>query len=107
MESSHKSNSGLKRIWRASFYSADGFRAAIRHEHAFRQELFLCAVLLPFAILLPLISLERAILIASLLLMLIVELLNSAIEAVVDCRNGWYLERGKFSLLPLLLQRLD
>ena len=84
MESSHKSKNGLQRIWRATFYSAAGFRAALKHEHAFRQELFLCAVLLPFALWLPLIAMERAILIASLLLVLIVELLNSAIEAIVD-----------------------
>ena len=84
MESSHKSKSGLQRIWRATFYSAEGFRAALRHEHAFRQELLLCAVLLPFALFLPLIAMERAVLIAALLLLLIVELLNSAIEAIVD-----------------------
>ena len=84
MESSHKSTSGLQRIWRASFYSAEGLRAALRHEHAFRQELLLCALLLPFALFLPLIAMERAVLIAALLLVLIVELLNSAIEAIVD-----------------------
>lgn len=82
--SEHKSKSGLKRIWRAMFYSAQGFGAAVKHEHAFRQELFLCVVLLPFAIFLPLTLLERAVLIASLLLVLVVELLNSAIEAIVD-----------------------
>lgn len=84
MESNHKSKSGLQRIWRAAFYSLDGFRAAIRHEHAFRQELLLCVALLPLAVWLPLSPLERAVLIATLLLVLIVELLNSAIEAVVD-----------------------
>lgn len=84
MESSHKSKSGLVRIWRAMFYSADGFLAAIKHEHAFRQELLLCAVLLPFALWLPLIPMERAVLIAALLLVLIVELINSSIEAIVD-----------------------
>ena len=84
MESNHKSKSGLQRILRAAFYSLDGFRAAIRHEHAFRQELLLCVALLPLAVWLPLSPLERAVLIATLLLVLIVELLNSAIEAVVD-----------------------
>jgi len=82
--SDHKSKSGLTRIWRAVFYSAEGFGAAVRYEHAFRQELFLCVVLLPFAVLLPLTRVERAVLIASLMLVLVVELLNSAIEAVVD-----------------------
>ena len=84
MESSHKSKSGMQRIWRATFYSAAGFRAALEHEPAFRQELLLCAGLLPFALWLPLLPTERAILIGSLLLVLVVELLNSAIEAVVD-----------------------
>jgi diacylglycerol kinase (ATP) len=83
-ESPHKSKSGLVRIIRAFGYSLDGFATAIKHEHAFRQELILCMVLLPFAILLPLTPLERAVLIASLLIVLIVELLNSAIEAIVD-----------------------
>ena len=84
MENIYKSKSGLQRIWRASIYSVAGFRAALKHEYAFRQELFLCAALLPVALLLPLVALERAILIASLLLVLVVELLNSAIEAIVD-----------------------
>jgi diacylglycerol kinase (ATP) len=84
MESPHKSKSGLVRIWRAFRYSLEGFGAAIKHEHAFRQELMLCLVLLPFALLLPFEIVERVLLIASLLLVLIVELLNSAVEAVVD-----------------------
>ncbi len=83
-ESSHKSKSGLVRIWRAFFYSMEGFSAALRHEHAFKQELVLCALLLPFAIFLPLGLVERVILISTLLMVLVVELLNSAIEAIVD-----------------------
>ena len=84
MESGHKSKSGWQRIWRAMFYSMDGFRAAFKNEHAFRQEIMLCVILLPAAIFLPLAPMERAILIISLLIVLIVELLNSAVEAVVD-----------------------
>jgi diacylglycerol kinase (ATP) len=84
LESAHKSKGGLQRIWRATFYSVDGFRAALKHEHAFRQELLLCALLLPLALWLPLLPMERAMLIVSLLIVLIIELLNSAIEAVVD-----------------------
>jgi diacylglycerol kinase (ATP) len=83
-KSPHKSKSGLVRIIRAFGYSLEGFATAIKHEHAFRQELILCLVLLPFAILLPFAPLERVVLIASLLIVLIVELLNSAIEAIVD-----------------------
>ena len=84
MESPHKSTSGLQRIGRAFFYSMDGFTAALKHEHAFRQELMMCMVMLPFAIFMPLVATERVLLIASLLLVLVVEILNSAIEAVVD-----------------------
>jgi len=84
VDSGYKSKSGLQRIWRAALYSAAGFSAALKHEQAFRQELVLCAVLLPLALWLPLILLERTILVVSLLLVLVVELLNSAIEAVVD-----------------------
>jgi diacylglycerol kinase (ATP) len=84
MENSHKSKSGLARIGRAFGYSLQGFAAAWRNEQAFRQELLLCLVLLPFALFLPLEILERVVLIATLLIVLVVELLNSAIEAVVD-----------------------
>ena len=84
MESQHKSKSGLQRIWRALFYSRDGFVAAVKHEHAFRQELMLLITLLPTALLLPVNTTDRVLLIGSLLIVLIVELLNSAIEAVVD-----------------------
>ena len=84
MDSAHKSKSGLARIGRALRYSLQGFAAAWRNEQAFRQELLLCLMLLPFALFLPLEILERVVLIATLLIVLVVELLNSAIEAVVD-----------------------
>ena len=84
LEAPYKSKSGLTRIWRAFFYSMAGFSAALKHEHAFRQELFLALIFLPVAVLLPLTLGERALLITTLLLVLVVELLNSAIEAVVD-----------------------
>ena len=72
------------RIWRAFFYSMEGFSAALKHEHAFRQEIFLAVALLPVALFLPLTLIEKALLIATLVLVLVVELVNSAIEAVVD-----------------------
>ncbi len=84
LENPHKSKSGLTRIWRAFFYSLAGFSAALKYEHAFRQELILCLVLLPFAVFLPLDRVERIILIMTLMFVLVVELLNSAIEAIVD-----------------------
>lgn len=83
-ESPFKSKSGLTRIWRALGYSLDGITAAYRHEHAFRQEVWLAAVLIPIAFAIPVGLLGKAMMIGSVLLVLIVELLNSAIEAVVD-----------------------
>lgn len=82
--SEFKSKSGLKRIFSAFFYSIDGFRAAWKHEHAFRQELMLAVPGIVIALLLPVTSFEKLALIAVLVLVLVVELLNSAIEAVVD-----------------------
>jgi len=75
---------GLTRIINASGYSWAGLKAAFKHEAAFRQELILCLALAPLAMWLGHSAAQRAILIGSLLLVLIVELLNSAIETVVD-----------------------
>jgi diacylglycerol kinase (ATP) len=77
-------NTGLRRIVNATFFSLAGFRAAWRDEAAFRQETLLCVVLLPIGIWLGQTAVERALLIGSCLLVLIVELLNSGIEAIVD-----------------------
>ena len=75
------------RIVRAFSYSVKGLRAAYRKESAFRQELILAVVMLPLAVWLGRTGVERALLIGSVLLVLIVELLNSAVEATVD-RGG-------------------
>ena len=75
---------GLRRIWRALFHSLDGMGAALRHEAAFRQEAALAAILIPVALLAPAGGVGKALMIASVLVVLIVELLNSAIEAAVD-----------------------
>ncbi len=83
-ESPHKGKTGLKRVWNALFYSLEGFKAAWRHEDAFRQEAMLAVVLIPLAFFLATAPLQRALMIASVLLVLIVELINSAIEATVD-----------------------
>lgn len=80
-------NTGIRRIIRATRFSAQGFAQAWKHEAAFRQELALAAVLTPAAFWLGQTALERAALLSVLLLMLIVELLNSAIEAAID-RHG-------------------
>jgi diacylglycerol kinase (ATP) len=79
-----KKNTGFKRIFLAGGYSLAGLSAAYRQEAAFRQELLLAAVLIPLACWLRVAPLERMLMIATLLLVLVVELLNSAIEAVVD-----------------------
>jgi diacylglycerol kinase (ATP) len=75
---------GLAHIMQAAGYSMSGLRAAVTHEEAFRLELMAMIVLLPLAIWLGQSGIEYALLIGSLLLVLIVELINSALEAVVD-----------------------
>lgn len=82
--SQFKSKSGVKRIYAAFFYSMQGFKEAWRNEHAFRQEVMLVVPASILALLLPLSAMEKLALVAVLLIVLIVELLNSAIEAVVD-----------------------
>ena len=77
-------NTGLRRIINATFFSMAGFRAAWRDEAAFRQELLLCVVLIPSAFWLGRTAVERSLLIGSCLIVLIVELLNTGIENVVD-----------------------
>ncbi len=78
---------GIVRIWRATRYSWQGLCAALRSEAAFRQELALAVILAPAGLWLGANGMERALLIGSLLLVLITELLNSAVEAAVD-RHG-------------------
>ena len=84
VESPHKGKTGLRRIWNAMFYSFDGLKAAYRHEDAFRQEVWLALVLIPLALFLPVSGIGKALMMASVLMVLIVELLNSAVEATVD-----------------------
>ena len=74
----------LRRVWRAAGYSLQGLKAALRHEAAFRQEAALFVVLAPLGFWLGRDGIERSLLIGSLMLVLIVELLNTAIEAVVN-----------------------
>ena len=75
---------GLGRLYRAFFWSVSGLRAAFVHEAAFRQEILLCAVLAPAALYFGKTGVEKALLLGSLLLVLIVELLNSAVEVTID-----------------------
>jgi len=80
----HKGNKGLTRAWRALHNSWSGLVYCVKEESAFRQELLLAAVLLPTALFVPYGAIERLLLIGSVALVLIVELLNSSIEAAVD-----------------------
>lgn len=82
--SEFKSKSGLKRIFTALGYSIAGFRSAWRGEHSFRQELVLVILATVVALLLPVLASQKLLLIGVCILILIVELINSAIEAVVD-----------------------
>ncbi|MGF6220313.1 diacylglycerol kinase [Pseudomonas frederiksbergensis] len=79
-----KGQTGLKRILNASGYSLDGLRAAFTGEAAFRQLVLLNAILIPLSFVLNVSRVEQALLIAVCLLALIVELLNSAVEAAID-----------------------
>ncbi len=80
-------NTGIRRILRATKFSAQGLAQAWQHEAAFRQELALVLILVPVAAWLGQTALERAVLIGCCLIVLIVELINSAIEAAID-RHG-------------------
>lgn len=84
MSNPHKGRTGLERIVRATGYSIEGLQAAYRGESAFRQEFWLAAVLLPAAVWLGRSWVEVALLAGSVMLVLIVELLNSGIEAAID-----------------------
>jgi diacylglycerol kinase (ATP) len=84
MESPHKGKTGIKRLFNALKYSLAGLQAAFQNEDAFRQEVMSACVLVPLAFYLEHDMISRAVMIACVLLLLIVELLNSAIEATVD-----------------------
>jgi diacylglycerol kinase (ATP) len=84
MESPYKGKTGFRRLLNALGYSLAGLRAAFRHEDAFRQEVLLAVVLVPVAFFVESDMIGRAIMISCVLLVLIVELINSAIEATVD-----------------------
>ena len=81
-------NTGFRRIFRAARYSSQGLKHAWRHEAAFRQEVGITVILVPAALWLGTTPLERWLLIASCGLVLMVELLNCAVEATVDRFGG-------------------
>ena len=82
--SGSRRQTGWRRIKNALHFSLEGLRACYTGEEAFRQEVWLATFLIPLSIVLPISALSTALLIASVLLVMIVEILNSAVEAVVD-----------------------
>jgi diacylglycerol kinase (ATP) len=94
-----KGKRGLQRLFNALRYSLDGFMAAWAEEDAFRQEVLSAAVLVPLALLLPLALVERVLMIGSVIIVLIVELLNTAVEAAID--------RHSFEINPLAKRAKD
>lgn len=83
-ESPFKGKTGIERLLNALGYSVQGMASAFRHEEAFRQEALLAVVLVPVALAIHVEPVAKALMIASVLLVLVVELLNSAVEAAVD-----------------------
>jgi len=84
LDNPHKQSRGLTHAWRATGIALQGLRAAFQHEEAFRQEVIIAAIAIPVALLLPTSILGKVLMITSVLLVLIIELLNSALEAAVD-----------------------
>jgi len=80
----HKGNKGITRAFRAAINSWNGLIYAYKEERAFRQELALSLILIPLAIYLPVTPIEKILLIASVILVLVIELLNSSVEAAID-----------------------
>lgn len=83
-----KSGAGFTRLGKAFGWSMAGLAATLKHEKAFQQEVGLCLILIPLALWLGETGAEKALLLGSLMLVLIIEILNSAIEAVVDRFGG-------------------
>ena len=84
MKSPYKGKTGLRRLMNAFGYSIAGTLAAFKHEDAFRQEVFLVVCLTPVALYFGETAIDQALMISSLLFIIVVELLNSSIEATVD-----------------------
>ena len=84
MNASLKGKTGLRRVLNATRYSIEGLAAAWKHEAAFRQEAMLAVVLVPLGLWLGRTGVEKALLAGSVLAVLVVELLNSGVEAIVD-----------------------
>ncbi|MGC2164842.1 MAG: diacylglycerol kinase [Gallionella sp.] len=84
MENPNKHRTGLTHVWHATGVALQGLHAAWQHEDAFRQEVLIAAIAVPVALIFPTDLLAKALMVSSILLVLIVELINSALEATVD-----------------------
>ncbi len=84
MESPHKHRPGLLHVWYALLHAWHGLQAAWRYEDAFRQELFVAAIAIPVALFSPADKVGKILMVSSILLVLILELVNSAVESAVD-----------------------
>ena len=90
-----KPRDGIARIFRAFFYSMAGLKSALQHEAAFRQDMMMGILLVPLSLWLPLDTTMKVLLNVIWLLLLTTELLNSAIEAIVDMTSPGYHELAK------------
>lgn len=90
-EKNHKAT-GVRRVINAFRYSVKGLHSAFKFEAAFRQEIVLATIMIPLAFWLDTSQVERLLMVGSVILVLIVELLNSAVEAVVDRTGTQYHE---------------
>ena len=79
-----KNNKGLRRIINAFFFSLNGYKACFKTEEAFRQEVFFALILIPLGLWLGQGSVEKILLVGSVVFVLIVEILNTAIERAID-----------------------
>lgn len=84
IESPYKGKTGLRRLINALGYSREGFKSAYQHEDAIRMEVWSAFILIPLALYLGQNAIARAMMLASVILVLLVELINSSIEATVD-----------------------
>jgi len=94
MKSPHK---GIKRIFKAFGYSFDGFKAAFKNEAAFRQDVFFCTIGFIALIFIPVTYLEKILMASALLLILLMELVNTGIEAIIDHISPNYHELSKIA----------
>ncbi|MFZ5503478.1 MAG: diacylglycerol kinase [Pseudomonadota bacterium] len=84
MKPPHKPQHGLSHAWHAAGIALQGLRSAFKHENAFRQEVIVALLAIPVALFMPADTTGKALMVGSILLVLIVELLNSALESAVD-----------------------